>query len=124
MKSDVFVVVGCRSEPKCAQAVDMLSAGSGSNVAGYPLDVNDTKSVKRFIEQVAKRHGVPGILVNNAGVSPEASDAKVTDEGVMALQTLTKLRRLDVENTLATQRAIELLREKLPRLIDGERTLR
>jgi NAD(P)-dependent dehydrogenase (short-subunit alcohol dehydrogenase family) len=79
MKSDVFVVVGCRSEPKCAQAVDLLSAGSGSNVAGYPLDVNDTKSVKRFIEQVSKRHGVPGILVNNAGVFPEESDAKVVD---------------------------------------------
>jgi len=79
MKSDVFVVVGCRSEPKCALAVDRLRSAAGENVAGYPLDVNDTEEVRRFVEEVAKRHGVPGILVNNAGVFPEASDAKVAD---------------------------------------------
>lgn len=105
MKSDVFVVVGCRSEPKCAQAVDLLSAGSGNNVAGYPLDVNDTKSVKRFVEQVAKRHGVPAILVNNAGVFPEASEAKVVD-------TPTSMWRETFETNLFG--AVRMCRELVP----------
>ncbi|HSJ95699.1 MAG TPA: SDR family oxidoreductase [Myxococcota bacterium] len=79
LQNDVFVVAGCRSEPKCALAVDELRAAGGANVAGYPLDVTDTRSVRRFVEQVAKRHGVPGILVNNAGVYPEETEARVVD---------------------------------------------
>ena len=78
MKAEVFVVVGCRSEPKCAMTVDDLKS-EGSNIAGFPLDVNDTKSVRRFVEHVEKHHGSPGVLVNNAGVYPEETDAKVVD---------------------------------------------
>lgn len=51
-------------------------------------------------------------------------DAKVTDAGVLALKALPSLRRLTIENTLATQRAVDRLREALPRLQDGERFLR
>ena len=78
MKADVFVVIGCRSEPKCAMAVDELT-GEGANIAGFPLDVNDTKSVKRFVDHVEKHHGAPSILVNNAGVYPESTESKVVD---------------------------------------------
>jgi NAD(P)-dependent dehydrogenase (short-subunit alcohol dehydrogenase family) len=79
MKSDnMFVVIGCRSEPKCAMAVDDLHK-EGSNIAGFQLDVNDTKSVRRFVEHVEKAHGAPSILVNNAGVYPEDTNAKVED---------------------------------------------
>src|SRR4051812_33525746 len=79
MKSDVLVVIGCRSEPKCAMAVDDLQKEGGANIAGFQLDVNDTKSVRRFVEHVEKAHGSPSILVNNAGVYPEETDAKVVD---------------------------------------------
>lgn len=78
MRHDIFVVVGCRSEPKAAMAVDDLRK-EGANVAGHQLDVNDTKSVRRFCEHVEKAHGAPSILVNNAGVYPEDTDAKVVD---------------------------------------------
>ena len=79
MKSDnMFVVIGCRSEPKCAMAVDDLHK-DGANIAGFQLDVNDTKSVRRFVEHVEKAHGAPSILVNNAGVYPEDTNAKVED---------------------------------------------
>ena len=79
MKSDnMFVVIGCRSEPKCAMAVDDLHK-EGNNIAGFQLDVNDTKSVRRFVEHVEKAHGAPSILVNNAGVYPEDTNAKVED---------------------------------------------
>lgn len=78
MRHDIFVVVGCRSEPKAAMTVDDLR-GEGANVAGHQLDVNDTKSVRRFFQHVEKAHGAPAILVNNAGVYPEESDAKLVD---------------------------------------------
>ena len=78
MKADTTVVLGCRTEPKCALAVDELSK-DGPNVAALQLDVSDTKSVRRFVEQLEKRHGAPSILVNNAGVYPEPTEARVED---------------------------------------------
>ena len=78
MRNDIFVVIGCRSEPKAAMAVDDLRK-EGPNIAGFQCDVNDTKSVRRFVEHVEKAHGAPSILVNNAGVYPESTEAKVVD---------------------------------------------
>jgi NAD(P)-dependent dehydrogenase (short-subunit alcohol dehydrogenase family) len=72
------VVVGARDQAKCDQAVEALRK-TAPNVAAFPLDVNDTRSVKRFVEHVEKQHGAPSVLVNNAGVYPEATDAKVVD---------------------------------------------
>lgn len=103
--ADTFVVLGARSEPKCAMAVDDLRRQGATNIAAYPLDVNDTKSVRRFVEQVAKRHGVPGILVNNAGVFPEESDAKVVD-------VATSLWRQTFETNLFG--AVRMCREVVP----------
>jgi len=78
MKADLFVVIGARTEPKCALALDSLRK-EGANVSAFPLDVNDTKSVRRFVEHVEKQHGSPSVLVNNAGVYPEATEARVVD---------------------------------------------
>jgi len=78
MKHDVFVVLGARDPAKGERAAAALRA-DGANVATFALDVNDTRSVKRFVEHVRKTHGTPGILVNNAGVYPESTDAKVVD---------------------------------------------
>jgi NAD(P)-dependent dehydrogenase (short-subunit alcohol dehydrogenase family) len=71
-------VVGARDQVKCDTALAALRK-EGANVAAFPLDVNDTKSVRRFVEHVEKQHGAPSVLVNNAGVYPEATDAKVID---------------------------------------------
>ena len=78
LKADLFVVVGARDQVKCDNALASLRK-DGANVAAFPLDVNDTKSVRRFVEHVEKQHGAPSVLVNNAGVYPEATDAKVVD---------------------------------------------
>jgi NAD(P)-dependent dehydrogenase (short-subunit alcohol dehydrogenase family) len=104
MKADVFVVIGCRSEPKCAMAVDELT-GEGANIAGFPLDVNDTKSVKRFVDHVEKHHGAPSILVNNAGVYPESTESKVVD-------TPTSVWRETFETNLFG--AVRMCREVVP----------
>jgi len=78
MKEDVFVVLGSRDLAKGEKAATDIK-GRKSNVVAYQLDVNDTKSVRRFVEQVEKAHGPPSILVNNAGVYPEETTAKVID---------------------------------------------
>ncbi len=78
MKEDIFVVIGSRDLAKGEAAVEKIK-GRRSNLVSYQLDVNDTKSVRRFVEQVEKAHGAPGVLVNNAGVYPESTDAKVVD---------------------------------------------
>ena len=77
-RADVHVVIGARDQAKCKSAVQGLAA-EGVEVSAFLLDVKDTKSVRRFVEHVDKQHGAPSILVNNAGVYPEAHDARVAD---------------------------------------------
>jgi NAD(P)-dependent dehydrogenase (short-subunit alcohol dehydrogenase family) len=78
MKADLFVAVGARDPAKCAAAMAALKP-VGANAIAYPLDVNDTHSVRRFVEEVDRQHGAPSVLVNNAGIYPEAIDATVVD---------------------------------------------
>ena len=77
-KNDVHVVIGSRDAAKGEQAVAALKKET-ANVSGFALDVNDTHSARRFVDHVEKHHGAPSILVNNAGVYPESTDAKVVD---------------------------------------------
>jgi len=104
MKADVFVVVGCRDQPKCDAALEALRR-DGANVDAHPLDVNDTKTVRRFVEYVEKQHGAPSILVNNAGVYPEATASRVAD-------TPTSVWRETFETNLFG--AVRMCREVLP----------
>ncbi len=103
-KADLFVVIGARDKVKCENAVASLKAGGG-HVAGLVLDVNDTKSVRHFVEQVEKLHGAPSVLVNNAGVYPEPTDAKVVD-------TPTSIWREPLETNLFG--AVRMCREVVP----------
>jgi len=107
MKADAFVIVGCRSEPKCALVVDELRTEVGKNIAGYVLDVNDTKSVRSFVEKVVKHHGAPAILVNNAGVYPEATESRLVDSE-------TKVWRETFETNLFG--AMRMCREVVPHM--------
>lgn len=102
--ADLFVVIGARDAAKCERAVESLKR-EGDNVAGLPLDVNDTKSVRRFVEQVEKEHGAPAVLVNNAGVYPESTAAKVVD-------TPTSIWRETFETNLFG--AVRMCREVVP----------
>ena len=104
VKNDLYVVVGARDAAKCEEAVTSLKK-EGNNVSGFPLDVNDTHSVRRFVEHVEKEHGSPGILVNNAGVYPESTQAKVVD-------TPTSIWRETLETNLFG--AVRMCREIVP----------
>ena len=77
-RAQVSVVIGARDPAKGEKAAAEMKA-EGLEVASLPLDVIDTRSVRRFVEQVDRQFGAPGILVNNAGVFPEHYEAKVTE---------------------------------------------
>lgn len=106
LKEGLFVVIGARDEARYAKALKELERDS-REVAAYPLDVADTKSVRRFVDEVEKRHGRPAVLVNNAGVFPESWDAKVED-------TPTSLWRETFETNLFG--AVRMCREVLPHM--------
>jgi len=103
---DVFVVIGARDPVKVADAVRSLG-GESADVATFVLDVNDTRSCQRFAEHVVKKHGAPGILVNNAGVYPESTDAHVVD-------TPTSVWRETFETNLFG--ALRMCREIVPHM--------
>src|SRR5690349_15145151 len=105
-KNDVHVVIGCRDAFKCEQAVAALKK-EGPNVSGFTLDVADTHSVRRFVELVVKHHGAPSILVNNAGVYPEGTEARVAD-------TPTSIWRETIEINLFGP--VRMCREVLPHM--------
>jgi NAD(P)-dependent dehydrogenase (short-subunit alcohol dehydrogenase family) len=106
IKEDVFVVAGVRDRTKCEETAAGLRRGS-DNVAAYPLDVNDTNNVRLFVEHVVKQHGAPSILVNNAGIFPESSQARVED-------THTSLWRHTFETNLFG--TVRMCREVIPHM--------
>lgn len=104
MRNDVFVVGGCRDAARCATALESLRK-EGDNVAAHALDVNDTWSVRAFIEEVHRQVGTPTILVNNAGIRPEAHESKISD-------TATAYWRATFETNLYG--AVRMCRELVP----------
>ena len=103
-KQDIIVVIGVRDPQAGERTVAELKA-EGVTIHSQQLDVNDTKSVRRFAENVEKTYGAPGILVNNAGVYPEKTDAKLVD-------TKTAVWRETFETNLFG--AVRMCREVVP----------
>ena len=103
VKEGIRVVMGSRDPVKGERACAALKAGELAVV--HPLEVNDTRSVRRFVEFVEREFGAPAILVNNAGTYPEESDAQVVD-------TKTSLWRETFETNLFG--AVRMCREVLP----------
>jgi len=107
MANDAFVVAGCRNAAKCETALAALRRG-GDNVAAIELDVTDTRNVRRFVDAVARAHGAPAILVNNAGVFPEERGSKVTENS-------TAYWRMTFETNLFG--AMRMCREVVPLML-------
>jgi NAD(P)-dependent dehydrogenase (short-subunit alcohol dehydrogenase family) len=103
VQEGVRVVMGCRDPVLGSRACASLKAGDLA--VSHALDVNDTKNVRRFVAFVERSFGAPAILVNNAGVYPEPSEARVVD-------TRTALWRETFETNLFG--AVRLCREVVP----------
>jgi NAD(P)-dependent dehydrogenase (short-subunit alcohol dehydrogenase family) len=103
VREGVRVIIGSRDPAKGERACAGLKAGDLA--ASHALDVNDTRSVRRFVEFVDRNFGAPAILVNNAGTYPESSEARVVD-------TKTSLWRETFETNLFG--AVRMCREVVP----------
>jgi NAD(P)-dependent dehydrogenase (short-subunit alcohol dehydrogenase family)/pimeloyl-ACP methyl ester carboxylesterase len=58
-------VVGCDRDAEWAEAT---AAELGEDARGYQVDVSDGDAMAGFAKQVRAEHGVPDIVVNNAGI--------------------------------------------------------
>jgi NAD(P)-dependent dehydrogenase (short-subunit alcohol dehydrogenase family) len=103
-KQDIVVIIGVRDPEKGERTAAELKE-EGVTIYSHPLDVNDTKVVQRFVENVEKSYGAPGILVNNAGVYPEKTESKFLD-------TKTSVWRETFETNLFG--AMRMCREVVP----------
>lgn len=74
------VVVADRDATTAKETAEMAIA-LGSRAASYQVDVSDGAAMEEFAEQVATVHGVPDVVVNNAGIGMAGSfaDTSVAD---------------------------------------------
>lgn len=66
------VVIGSRD----AEAGVTAAADVGSGATSVVLDVTDSASVRQARKEIENRHGVLDVLINNAGILPEATNAE------------------------------------------------
>jgi NAD(P)-dependent dehydrogenase (short-subunit alcohol dehydrogenase family) len=67
------IAVGARDVARGERAVQELEA-DGIQAELVPLDVTDPNSVQTAANRIAERHGKLDVLVNNAGILPEATE--------------------------------------------------
>ena len=96
-------------EANRAERAAQTMRGDGLDVFGVQLDVTNPASVRRVAEQIRSEHGVLDVLINNAGILPEAtSEAREVVDGGLFRETFdTNL--LGVVNV--TEQFLPLLRE-------------
>lgn len=73
---DYHIVVTGRRKPALDEAVQKLQS-EGCSVEGLVLDVTSDESIAEAVKQISERHGRLDVLINNAGISENATE--VTD---------------------------------------------
>ncbi|PJR91982.1 3-oxoacyl-ACP reductase [Ochrobactrum sp. 695/2009] len=68
VEAGATVILTDRDEAAARQAAAELNARRPSSASMYILDVTDRDAVERAADAVAAEFGVPGVLVNNAGI--------------------------------------------------------
>jgi NAD(P)-dependent dehydrogenase (short-subunit alcohol dehydrogenase family) len=74
IQKGVFVILTCRDQNKGEEAMQQLQNGDGS-IRFHTLDVTDASSIEKLGDFIEKEYGYCDILINNAGVFPDTSDA-------------------------------------------------
>lgn len=78
------VVIGARDTEKGDEAAELLRS-EGLDAESLGLDVASAVSVKAAVQEVSERHGRLDILINNAGILPEATATDATTPLDLAL---------------------------------------
>src|SRR3954447_11831222 len=66
------VAIGARDPKKAAEAAEALRT-EGLDAEAVTIDVDDPSSVEHAARELGERHGTLDVLVNNAGILPEAT---------------------------------------------------
>jgi NAD(P)-dependent dehydrogenase (short-subunit alcohol dehydrogenase family) len=72
-RSGATAIIAARDAKKGEDAAARLRAEEGLDAESVQLDVTDDESVRRAADTVRERHGRLDLLVNNAGILPEAT---------------------------------------------------
>lgn len=78
-KEGVKVVITARNIQKVNEVVEEIKS-SGGDAIGFKCDVTNREEVKALGEKVVEKYGKIDILINNAGITRDASFKKMTDE--------------------------------------------
>jgi 3-oxoacyl-[acyl-carrier protein] reductase len=73
-------VIGTATTPEGAQKISETLSAAGAKGEGSVLQVNDPAACDALIDEITKRHGPIGILVNNAGITRDNLAMRMKDE--------------------------------------------
>jgi len=73
-------IVLCDLNLASAKETSALVAELGAEAHAYELNVSDETAMKKFAETVCDKHGVPDVLINNAGIGHAGSFLDTTSE--------------------------------------------
>jgi NAD(P)-dependent dehydrogenase (short-subunit alcohol dehydrogenase family) len=107
-QSGVHVIVGARTLAKGEEAADRLRR-EGLDAEPLQIDVDSVGSVQEAAKQVEQEHGQIDILINNAGILPEATASNV---GPLDLHLFRKTFETNVFGAVSVTKAfLPLLRK-------------
>jgi NAD(P)-dependent dehydrogenase (short-subunit alcohol dehydrogenase family) len=81
------VILAARTEDRLVQAAEALQ-GEGVEASAIPLNIRDDAQVERVFERVVEEHGLPDVLVNNAGGQFVAPSLEISANGFRAVVDL------------------------------------
>ncbi len=102
------VIMAARDAQNGEGAAERLRVEEGLDVESVQLDVADDESVRRAADTVRQRHGHLDLLVNNAGILPEATAQAAEAVDVDLFRTTFETNLLGVVGV--TQQFLPLLR--------------
>ena len=73
-------VIGTATSDKGADSISSDLKAAGIAGEGRVLDVNDADAIASLIKEIGEQYGVPGILVNNAGITRDNLLMRMKDE--------------------------------------------
>ena len=77
LTEDGFFVIGTATSDGGAEAIAAYLAGNGT---GMKLNVADADSIASVMKAIADEHGVPAVLVNNAGITRDNLLMRMKDD--------------------------------------------
>jgi len=99
-------ILGARRIDKLERRVAEITE-QGGKAEALPLDVNNSESINKFLDQAYKKHGRVDVLINNAGVEAGAKTYQTTEEEDWDYVIDTNLKSAWMISKRYTERVLE-----------------